>query len=376
MSINSYYSIITYYGEELNLMTPPAETITSDGKTSTNPLYTIYQTIINNVQTIYGTELANKNIPTFWTTGSNLTYIPSTKSTLTKLETGQSYYFIVRPEATLPISISQFDPVIKTSCSAIDTDCCPKILLDIKDGATEDLSLTESNHSYISVGLNNLIPGNSYLYSIRALDSNWPSFVKPSDGLYTAFSESGLIKSVFRFGSSESDNTNSLPYSLHEGSNKDNKYTVLAFYVAPTGGIYSSTSNPCSIVSESVTIRCNDCIPTDSGRYPIVSFAASPKLVLADTCCAASHPLRVNVSNVVPGRTYQYRLESYTDNVNFTPSTGNISFGANKTGKFQSLINVNNNAISLIKVVLTDSVTNDSFTDFLPITCGSCANQL
>jgi hypothetical protein len=98
--------------------------------------------------------------------------------------------------------------------------------------------------------------------------------------------------------------------------------------------------------------------------------------VLNSSCCGANHPLRINISNISPGKEYNYRLESYTDNVNFIPSTGIVSFGKIGSGKIQSLININNNALSLIKVTLTDSVTNDSFTDFLPITCGSCFNEL
>lgn len=376
MNINSYYSIVTYYGSGLNLLSPPNETITQNNEIITNPEYTKYKKIIDNVQTIYGTQLPSKEIPTFWTTPSGDSYVASSKSTLTTLESGQSYYFIVRPEASLPITQLQLTPSQDQPCLNIDADCCPKILLDLSDNTLEDLKLTDTNHAYISVALQNLIPGNSYSYSIRALDSNWPAFVKPSAGLYTAFAETGVIKTVFRFGVSEDDDTNSISYSLQDNANKNNRYTVLSFNITPTGGIYSSTSNPCSTVSESMTIKCENCIPTDSGRYPVVSFADSPKLTLNSSCCSANHPLRVNVSNVYPGKDYNYRLESYTDNVTFVPSTGTVSFGHNGSGKFQSLINVNNNALSLIKVTLTDTITNDSFTDFLPVVCGSCANEL
>lgn len=376
MNINSYYSIVTYYGIELDLLTAPAKTITKNNIVIDNPEYIKYKKIIDNIQTIYATEQADKKIPTFWTTPSGSSYVPSTKSTLTKLETGKSYYFLLRPEASLPITGLELEPSLSQPCAFIDTDCCPKIALDTNDNNEEDLELVETNHAYLSIILENLIPGNSYVYSIKSLDSNWPAFVKPSAGLYRAFSETGVIKSVFRFGSSEDDNINSLNYNLQEDANKNNRYTVLNVNVTPTGGVYSSTNNPCSTVSEQLTVRCNNCIPTDSGRYPVVSFADSPKLILSSTCCAANHPLRVNVSNVYPGKEYNYRLESYTDNVTFLPSSGTISFGLSGSGKFQSLVNVNDNALSLIKVTLTDTVTNDSFTDFLPITCGSCFNEL
>ncbi len=376
MNINSYYSVVTYYGQNLDLMTAPSQTITQDNMTISNPEYIKYKKIIDNVQTIYGTEKADKEIPTFWTTASNTSYIASTKSTLTQLEKNKSYYFIVRPESTLPITGLDLDPSENQGCSTINTSCCPKISLDISDNINEDLKLTETNHAYISVVLENLIPGNSYIYNIRSLDSNWPSFVKPSSVLYRAFAPTGVIKTVFRFGASVDDDTNSLAYTLQDDGNKNNRYTVLNVNVTPTGGIYSATSNPCSTVSESITLRCDNCIPTDSGRYPVVSFADSPKLVLNSSCCGANHPLRINISNVSPGKEYNYRLESYTDNVNFIPSTGIVSFGKIGSGKIQSLININNNALSLIKVTLTDSVTNDSFTDFLPITCGSCFNEL
>lgn len=376
MNINSYYSIVTYYGEDLNLLNAPAKTLTQNNITIDNPEYLKYRKIIDNIQTIYATEQSDKKIPAFWTTTSGTSYIPSVKSTLTYLEKDKSYYFLLRPEAVLPITGLELEPIVNEPCSFIDSNCCPKILLDVNDNNEEDLELVETNHAYLSIVLDNLIPGNSYIYNIKSLDSNWPCFVKPSGGLYRAFAPTGVIKSVFRFGSSENDNNNSLSYTLQDDADKNNKYNILSVNITPTGGIYSSTSNPCSTVSEQITLRCNNCIPSDSGRYPIVSFADSPKLILNSSCCSADQPLRINVSNVYPGKEYNYRLESYTDNVTFIPSTGIVSFGYSGSGKFQTLINVNNNALSLIKVTIIDTITNDSFTDFLPITCGSCFNEI
>lgn len=376
MNIKSQYSIARYNGKEyFSLVSPPSSRTTVEGVTVVNPDYIKYFDFLNSVEKVYSTQLSPKgNIPIFWTVSSGNSYIPSSESTLSGLIPGNTYYFVSRSDADLPISIPLISGVLseETSilgCSGIDYSCCPEFVSVGSIGLNSpDIVLSSGdNYHYMSIGLNNLIPNKSYYYNITSLSSNWPTFVSPSSGIYTPSSSSGNIESVLHFALDLTDNVGSLPYTYDMNASLKDKYNLLNIYIS---GI--NIDSNCKPINKALSVRCYDCLPkTDC---PNVIFSNSPSITLDSDCCSANQTLSVNVTNAVPGRQYSYEFLASSGVSITSAETGVAIFGNSGSGKINTTFNMYNTPVGIIQVVVTDNYSNKNVMDFLSTSCGACQN--
>ena len=130
-SITTQYGIYRYVGNSgLNLMQPPdsgdsstsiQSTHTSNTTRSDDLINTQWYQLVDNTLSIHATQISDQSIPVYFTDLDQLNTnrrVPSTDSTLTQLEPGESYYFIMRSSADLPITLPEFGGSFSDSCSS------------------------------------------------------------------------------------------------------------------------------------------------------------------------------------------------------------------------------------------------------------------
>ena len=169
-----------------------------------------------------------------------------------------------------------------------------------------------------------------------------------------------------------SSNTTSLvPYSFDDNASKILKENVLnttiKLKVTPeTCDIPDKTSLP-------FTLSCSGCLPSFS--YATINFADTPQITLDSGCCSGVRAITVSVSGAVPGDKYNYRFDSASTNVNFSPTTGVIYFGANGNGAINTVLGVDlvESQQVIINCVLQHDDTDIETIDFLAVKCdGTC----
>lgn len=368
MLITNEFIIERYLGaQSLPLLNPPTD-ISSD-------LLAQYNTFINNIVTIYGSQNNNGSIPIFF---KNANGTPGSSSSLTSLESGQEYYFISKNTASFPYSVPAIGglisdpvptPMPTQSCPTLPR-CCPTVSF-----SADSVSLSgppENIYGYVSASVSGLIPGKTYSYTYSPIAANWPSKITPLSGTITPTSDKDTIDSIFNFSPSTGNCSGYLPYILDCNADKDyvkkNIYSILELK------LNSPYSLNCPIVSDRLTIKCNQCLPPDPTpcpiNRPVVSFLGGPKLSMSANCCANPVPVTVNISGAEPGKLYNYSFEAWPSAVQVIPSSGNAGFG-DGTGKLSALVTLNSEQNAVIKCLLSEINNSETFVDFISIQCNT-----
>jgi hypothetical protein len=250
-------------------------------------------------------------------------------------------------------------------------NCLPKINCSLPS----KLSLTSSNIVNITGSFSGLIPNTLYSYNFSALDSNWPSILKPISGSFIANSTTETIVSQLMFcspsGRCPSGTPNLLDYTLDSSAEKDFNQKKLHT------NLVLNLNSECgdSVSSKECVIECNGCLPCI--RYATAVFSGSPAITLGEDCCAGQKLLRVNISNAIPGDKYVYAFSTTSgvgvNNITFSPQSGEIYFGSGGVGAVNSICSVDliQNSQTLLNFELTHVISNNKVLDSIGLVCST-----
>ena len=171
MIINNQFYIFTYAGSEpLNLMVVP-ETIAANKK-----LLSQYNTFIESIDTIYASQTTNDNIPVFWTRrvssvdsrgNTAIVYKPHPDSTLTQLNSKESYYVIVRNLDNIPLVV----PILGTTTAGFTNNSLAPLISNLNN---INLIKSSGNSTVIQPQISRLQEYETYSYEYKGLSANWP----------------------------------------------------------------------------------------------------------------------------------------------------------------------------------------------------------
>ena len=262
-----------------------------------------------------------------------------------------------------------FTDILNVTCA----DCLPKITVTVPNNAV--LKTANTNRYDLTSVLSGLRTNETYSYEYITDASNWPTVMTPTTGSFTATGRTHNLSSKMMFCSPKSicpsGTEGLLPYSLDDNASKILKENILnttiKLKVTPeTCDIPDKTSLP-------FTLSCSGCLPSFS--YATINFADTPEITLDSGCCSGVRAITVGVSGAVPGDKYNYRFDSASDNVNFSPTTGVIYFGANGNGAINTVLGVDlvESQQIIINCVLQHDDTDIETIDFLAVKCdGTC----
>lgn len=249
---------------------------------------------------------------------------------------------------------------------------CPSCLktLSINQVSNATLNLFGSTNYELNTTLNNLIPGETYKYTINRIDSNWPAIVSRQSGVFKALGNNKTIKTdvVFCYptGACVTDSRDVfLDYkdnSFYE--NSKNKFITLNMAVEQSGCTNST------VISNDFTLSCQNCLPISD--Y-IVAFSGAPVLTLPNGCCSGTKLLSVNINNAIPFDNHTYQFISSSPDIVVSPSSGTIVFSRTGSSKLLTVANINLSSQNqgVIQFKLTNTSSNLEAMDYLAVRCGS-----
>lgn len=314
MIINSQF-FITYYGgkQPLSLKIEPT------GLTSTQRAD--YQKFIQSIGSIYASQSPNGKIPKFWTTltettdalgGTQFVYVPHPDSDLEYLSPKNSYYFIVRDEAAIPLRVPS---VGGNSLGFADAGVLPRVL----PSSIKNISLTTSsgNSAMLNPVIDNLQPYEEYFYQFKGVDANWPVDISPLSGIIKPSTTDSTINAKVSFCLSSGNCASNITYHLEDVppqlkplAEQTNKYAIINLSVTPV-----SYTGP-EILSDQFTILCKDCLPKPS--EPTTEIVSLSGLTLSVN---NKFPIQYLFDNLKPHKTYNYNIETLNSNWPFYVSS-------------------------------------------------------
>lgn len=374
--ITSQYSIKRYLGNEnLSLTEAPEE----------ESLSTQWHKLIDNCLSIHATQSSDQSIPVFFTdlhSEDTNRRVPHPDSTLTELLPAHPYYFVMRSQADLPVTIPQIGGTFSNTCEA-GSQCSNIGIEPISD---TNLVGKDNNKQFITVCVTGLTCGETYSFNFESSLSNWPTYANPVSGQFVATHEKMEIPAEITFSKETGnlDQTNLLDYKIYEDMNYHpcktedfNVYSAIKTKIEPVS--YNGLG-----AEDLFKMHCIDCLP-DCDPYATVKFTEAPLKTLAVDCCQQTSNLVVDVRNARLGELYDYRF--YTDSldpISITPATGTVSFGKyympnvssstmdDAGGQFNTLFNLMENTEAILKVELTHRNSQIMSTDYLTVVCSGC----
>lgn len=313
---------MTYYigKAPLPLMEVPASLpINSPGRIE-------YDNFIQSIDTIYGSQTLDGNIPKFWTRRTqsvdqlnNIRYFyePHPDSTLLQLDSKSSYYFIVRDTTAIPVRIPAINGLL---LGFTDPNKLPNVM---PESIPNTKLSTDSKHSF-SPKIENLQPYEEYKYEFKTVNANWPVSINTISGVIKPSTDKASIESSIGFCPSTGNcDTNVMPFVLPQActlSSSDNKSITMQLSISPLS--YDGTE----VLSNQFTIECEDCLPK-----PYIAISGkSPSLVIeptADDAEPASYSFELITNNLELEKTYSYNIEVLRSEWPFvftTPTSGTI----------------------------------------------------
>jgi len=397
-SITTQYGIYRYVGNSgLNLMQPPAlgnsststqSTHTNNATRSDDLIDTQWYKLVDNTLSIHATQISDQSIPVYFTDLDQLNAsrrVPSTDSTLTKLTPGESYYFIMRSSAELPVQLPEFGGTFSTSCGENGGLSCSNI--GIEPISDTNLVGKDNNKQFVTVCVTGLTCGETYSYNFESSLSNWPTYVNAISGEFLATHQKMEIPAEITFSKETGnlDQTNLLDYKIYEDisyhpckTEDFNVYSAIKVKVVPIS--YNGLG-----AEDLFKMHCIDCLPA-CDPYATVKFVEAPLKQLELECCQETNNLIVDVRNARLGELYDYKVISDSlTNISVTPATGTVSFGKyymptispttmnDAGGQFNMLFNLMENTEAILKVELTHRNSQIMSTDYLTVVCSGCA---
>lgn len=298
MIINNQFYIFTYAGSKpLNLMETPEEI-------SDNPiLLAEYNKFIRSVDTIYGSQTLNDKIPIFWTRRSSLldplnnttiSYQPHPDSTLTELNSKESYYVIVRDTESIPLAVPMLG---EPTMGFVNNNLAP-IVSELKN-----LHLTANSGNTVNLQpiILNLQPYQSYSYEYKGISANWPITVSPISGTISPSSDTLQLSSILSFCATSGaccnciinpDIISGIIPNRCPSFNETNLYSTIELEIKPT------SFSGLSIRSNPITAECTDCLPRVKISLNDTSF-----INLSTT---STIDVSGTISNLEPTQNYTY----------------------------------------------------------------------
>lgn len=318
--------------------------------------------------------------------------LPYTVNTSQTDSDTQSLYTKFRLELTntsydLPKTYS--DEIIATCQDCINI---PKVVLPTS------ATLTDSKSCVFNSMLYNLIPGESYKFTYKSINSNWPAVVYPVSGIVTAVDQTFTIPTKLTFcastGSCANGTNGVLAYAIDPSCSLSDQFfknVALRLELEPTNSNYSK------VYSNQLFINCDNCLDNLSVEIPAYMTINSYDF----------YDFNPIINNMTVGRSYKYEFKSVDANwpaiiypvsgiitatsaattlnarITFCPSTGVCPTGSVTVLPY----NVNANCIShlggvdknvKIKLELTDTLCSDikaSSNEFI-LSCDNCLQTL
>lgn len=306
MIIDKKFSIITYAGSEpLNLMA-------KDDNIANNPIKNNeWDSLMQAVDSIYGTQRPDNTIPVFWTrrfssidSFGNISYryAPHPESTLTQLNFKGSYYIILRDSSLVPLRIPFNGSLGNLVLGYVNTEDPPLV-----SPALPDITLDKDSFEYVfKPQIINLVPYESYSYSWKVISANWPVVANALSGVLKPASATGTINSSMTFCPTTGECSNNiLPYSLPEECSLEQSkdpYITLQLSIKPEAAGAESLGDP-------FTITCDDCLP----RPRINISGIDNSLVVEPTDDASptpSYSFQLTFNNLELDTEYSYQIET------------------------------------------------------------------
>jgi hypothetical protein len=321
MIINSQFFITYYIGTEpLPLKTvPPSLPINSVGRIE-------YDTFIQAIDTIYGSQTLDGSIPKFWTRRTqsvdrlgNIRYFyePHPDSTLSQLDSKSSYYFIIRDTTEIPLRVPSVGGLL---LGFTDANKLPNVL----PSSIPNTGLSTDSKYAFSPKIENLQPYEQYRYEFKTVNSNWPVSISSISGIIKPSTDKASIESSIGFCPSTGNcDTNIMPFILPEEctlSGSDNKTITMQLSIMPV------SYNGMEVLSDQFTVECKDCLPKP---FIAISGKSSPLVVepTGDDAEPASYSFELLTKNLELDKSYSYSIEVLRSEWPFlftTPTSGNI----------------------------------------------------
>lgn len=269
MLINSLYSINTYLGtESLSLCYNPE-----------------ISSFLDNIVAIYGTQSIDGSIPLFINTddGSDV------RSSLCFLKPNESYFFILKTDSPLPLTI----PHRGRLASIVPSKKCPSLnIIDHEVG----LSTGNGNYFFYYQPVNNLEIGIEYTYYIEVLGSNWPIKIWNSQGTIKSSQTTNQISSLVSFDIDYEDTDYSQFLPSHSDIKDVDRDQVFAIIQTR---IKSPESFNCRNITDFFILRCNRCLPEPFPPTP----TPTPTITKTPELSPSASTTPTNTPTITPTKT-------------------------------------------------------------------------
>lgn len=356
MEITSSNFFLYYQGNEpLNLETKPTGLTEED---STN-----YDSFKSQVSVIYSSQSAEGGQDIFFKDGPNI----SPLATLKSLQPNTTYQVVsVGP---YPLTVPAIGGLSVTDSTA---DCPSTVPVVTFSSPTFILDGEGQNYQYLNIEISGLEPGIQYEYKLETIKANWPIKIMNKNGFFTPGETTENLFAYALFSPTEtiaeSDREDFFVHDPDPFNNefhaRNNLYAILKITVSPIGLDF------CSGVTDTISIRCQGCLPQVEEFYPIVKFNERSALMMSKNCENAPVPVVVDCSNFEKGKKYTYTFTLDNDISQITPSTGEIGFG-DGAGQITSILNLNGESPAILKISVVDDAGRVS-TDFLSVEATDC----
>jgi len=321
MIINNQFYIFTYAGSEpLNLMETP------DEFSNNSILLSQYNTFIQSIDSIYGSQNINDNIPVFWTRrvsltdslgNNNIGYQPHPDSTLTQLDSKESYYVIVRNLDSLPIIV----PILGDAVAGFTDNSLAPIITGINNIS---LSANSGNSIVIKPEIGQLQQYETYSYEYKGLSANWPITISPISGIIRPSTDKAKLSSVLSFcATSGSCCSCVIDPDIIMGNIKNRcpNFNEIDLYSTFELEIKPVSFSGIAVKSNPITMECKDCLPRV--RINLQQYSPSIDLTSTNTVNVSSV-----ISNLEPTQNYTYEYVGIGGNwpaMFITPISGVIT---------------------------------------------------
>lgn len=245
-------------------------------------------------------------------------------------------------------------------------DCLQKLSVANSGGTQSIITSSDDNVYTLQSVVNNLIPGESYKYTVNYVDSNWPTIISRQSGEFKAVSSTKLLKTNLGFcypsGSCVGETDAILTYKNNSVYNKSGKKFLTVNL--------NVDAVDCSVpraYSDDFTLVCDNCLPLHFS----VQLSGAPSITLDQPCCSGSRIMTANAFGVIPGDTYAYYLTSTSNKITFSPSSGTVSFPYSGSGSLMYTMNsvMTSGDQSIINIRLINNTSNIEATDYLAVRC-------
>lgn len=183
---------------------------------------------------------------------------------------------------------------------------CDNCLYETSFSTPSSLTLTPNNSTdNFTTIISGLVPGETYRYTYKSTNSNWPILIYPISGTINATGPSFSIPTRLTFGSATglcpSGSRNVLDYvtdTCCSVISNGVKSAAIRLELDPVNTKYSKS------YSDQIFVTCDDCIQTLSASLPSYITLANDD----------SQIINADIDHLLPGRTYKYLWKSVEAN--------------------------------------------------------------